>query len=137
MSRQTIYIAITVLVILIAFGIFIYYRGKKNASPPKVKYPQGGDGVPAGWSPTPLVTKLYNTMDGVNVNRFSRDAAWLELANLPTGDMVVSVYDVFNQLHFKEGEGTLTEWINDESVLGWTPAVKNAVLKRLSELNLV
>lgn len=137
MSRQTIYIAIAVLVILIVLGIFIYYRGKKNASPPKVVYPQGGEGVPAGWSPTPLVTKLYNTMSGFNIDKLSRDQTWIELANLPTDDMVVAVYSVFNQLHFKEGEGTLTEWINDESTLGWPSGPKNLALKRLSQLNLV
>lgn len=127
-----------IILAIIIIILVVYFYGKKSATPPKPVYPKGGDDIPVSWSPTPLVEQLYNQMKGANVNRLSRDAAWIELSKLPTNDMVVAVYDVFNQLYYKsEGEGTLTQWIKDESVLGWTSVPKDAALNRLASLNLV
>lgn len=134
MKKTTVYIIIIVVFVLIIIGYLLYNAGKKTR--PKVKYPNGGQGIPAGWSPTPLVEQLFKTMDGMNVNRLSRDAAWMDLSKLPSDDMVVSVYDVFNQLYFKDSQETLTEWIKNESTLGWVSTAKNAALNRLASLNL-
>jgi hypothetical protein len=139
MKVNWIYVAIIGFILFCIVLYFVYRQGKKSAEAPKVTYQYpNGQGLPAGWSPLTLVDKLYNTMNGWFLpNPIDRDNAWLELAKLNTPDMVRNVYDVFNQIHFKEGKGTLTQWINDESILGWPGTAKNAALTTLTSLKLI
>lgn len=132
---RNLYLVITVFVLTVITVLIAYFKGRKDTKPPTVKYPEGKNGIPKGWTPLPLIESLHKTMDGLTVNKLARDQAWLDLSKLATGDMVVAVYDGYNQLYFKDG-GTLTQWINDESVLGWPSLAKDAALNRLKSLNL-
>lgn len=138
MKMNYVYIGIFVFVIFVGIIVFVYFKGKHSAEPPKVHYQNSnGAGLPAGWEPLPLVDQLYNTMKGLLNSPLKRDAAWINLAKLETPDMVRNIYDIFNQIHFSEGNGTLTQWIKDESVLGWPSTAKDAALNALAQLKLI
>lgn len=124
---------------------FISRRIIKNfKKPPKFDLPQGGGGIPVvtytptgqpvQWNPQPLAAELFNVMDGLFTLSGTKDAAWLKLAQLPSNDMVVAVYNEFNSQY---GNGdTLTQWINDEY---WTDVGgdgKSLALQRLSSIGL-
>ncbi len=89
-------------------------------------------GLPQGWSPYPLAAALHNDMEGVNWGVMVEPQSWVTLSGLPTDDMVIAVYEAFNQQYFNEGNGTLTEWIRDEG--GGT--YRKLVLARLTSLQL-
>jgi len=129
---------------IIGGGGLIAYKGIKKLleQPPKVTLPTGGAGLPVTgydpsgnpqiWSPRPLSTELYDTMNGLDWTS-SKEEAWGKLLNLPTNDMVVSVYNDFNSQY--GGGETLTQWINDEYGSIFT-SNKPAVLQRLNQLGL-
>lgn len=127
---------VSILVIL-GIGVVTYFSIKKwlKNRPPKVTYPQGGKGIPLGFDPKPYAEKAYNAMKGVNFSISpQRDSALISIASLPTDDMFVSVYDVFNQMYMGEGEGTLREWIEDEWFISMP--IKNTLKARFDKLNL-
>ncbi len=131
-----VYITIVIVLFLSIAAFFIYRAGKKNATPPKVNYPQGGAGVPQGWDPTAIIDELYDVMSGGFTFSGTKDAAWIKLRDLATPDMVTAVYDGFNQKHFKDGNGTLTQWIRDENYYDYVSGVKASTIARLQQLNL-
>lgn len=136
MKKQTWYIIAIVVVVLIIFSVYFYFQGKRKAEGPKVTYPQGGSGIPAGWSPEPLVARLYDAMSGLFTFTGTKDAAWRELRDLPSDDMVTAVYDVFNQKYYSESQATLTQWIRDENYFDPLTGVKETTIKRLENLRL-
>lgn len=102
---------------------FISRRIVKNfKKPPKFDLPQGGGGIPVvsytptgqpvQWNPQPLAAELFEVMDGIFTLAATKDEVFLKLAQLPTNDMVVAVYNEFNT-QYGNGE-TLTQWIDDE-----------------------
>lgn len=135
-SRTIIYISIAVLVFLIILAWYFYRQGKKNALPPEVKLLEGNSAIPKGWTPVELAEELHRVMDDTFTLSGTKDEAWQKLIDLPTDDMVRSVYNTFNQLYFKENGGTLTQWIDDERYYDYTTKVKQKALKRLASLNL-
>lgn len=125
--------------ILIAIALIFLYgrkRGLETANGPDVTYPDGGDGIPAGWSPEPLAEELHNVMDGLFTGSETKDDTFRKLLVLPTDDMFVAVYDVFNQEHFSEGDGTLKQWINDEVLTSAFTSTVDQLNDRFDELNL-
>lgn len=124
------------MIVLIIGGYLLYHAGKKNATPVEVKYPQGGNGIPAGWNPTPLIEELHDVMSGLFTLSGTKDLTWMKLRDLPTSDMITAVYNGFNQRYFKEDKGTLTQWIRDEKWIDWTSGVKDSTLAKLTSLNL-
>ena len=138
MSNRNLYIILAIVVVVVVAGYLLYRQGKKSAERPKdVEYPNNGTGIPAGWSAEIIADNLHDVMDGLFTLPITKDAAWLKLRDLPTNDMVIAVYNVFNQKYFNKDDGTLTQWIKDESVLGWPSEVKETTLARLATLNLV
>jgi hypothetical protein len=123
---------------------YLIYKGvtKLINRPPVIPLPTGGQGIPVvsydpqgnptTWSPRPLSQELYDSMSGLDWTS-SKEEAWGKLLNLPTNDMVVSVYNDFNQ-QFGGGE-TLTQWIDDEYGSFFT-SNKPGVLQRLRGLGL-
>lgn len=136
MKEKNIYIVIIVVIVLIIGGYLLYRAGKKNATPPQVQYPQGGNGIPPGWSPEPLIEELHDVMDGLFTLSGTKDEAWKKLRDLASPDMITAVYNGFNQRYFKEDKGTLTQWIRDEKWIDWTSGVKDSTLAKLASLNL-
>ncbi len=121
---------------IIALGSWGIYKWSKNR-PPKVTYPDGGQGIPAGWNPEPYATKAHDEMQGLNITiPISRNAILMQIAGLPTNDMFVSVYDVFNQKYMSEGNGTFREWVNAEFFAPGTGNVKDTINNRFDILNL-
>jgi len=110
--------------------------GKKDLKPPKVTYPQGGENIPPNWKAEWLAEDLHDVMDGGSDSEFTKDEKWMQLRDLPTDEMVIAVYDVFNQVYIKEGNGTLTQWIDDEINYDWFSGVKSSTLERLKKLGL-
>jgi len=126
------------------FGIYKLVKYLTKPKPTTYQLPAGGAGIPVvgynqqgqpiQWNPEPLVDELYDVMDGLFTLSGTKDAAWLKLAQLPSNDMVVSVYNRFN---LKYGNGdTLTQWIRDEVWTDIAGTGKNDALNRLQSLGL-
>jgi hypothetical protein len=131
---------IIIIVIVVVVLLVVYFSGrsagKKKGDRPQVDYPQGGEGIPSGWSPEPLARELRDTMSGVFTSAATKEAAWFKLLNLATDDMFVAVYDVFNQLFIGEGDGTLREWINAEYNVLAIGSNRDGLNQRFDRLNL-
>jgi len=127
------------IVIGIIIVIYLIYRYIKNTETgPQVQYPHGGSGIPAGWSPDALATELHDVMDGLFTMPVTKNEVWKKLYNLPTIDMMVAVYNAFGQKYFKEGNGTLTDWIRGEVyyVITMAGGIKEALLAKLVSNNM-
>jgi len=128
---------VSIVIVMAIIGIFAWRINKylKNR-PPSVHYPNGGEGIPAGFDPIPYAKKAHDEMSGISI-LFSpgRDTILTQIALLSTDDMFASVYDVFNQMYMKEGEGTFREWINDESFAPFSP-IPTKLNARFDKLNL-
>lgn len=120
--------------LVVGVGVLAFF-GLRKLFAPSVRPPQirggKGRGIPQGWSPYPLAARLKNDMTGINW-RGLEPRSWIVLIELPTDDMVIAVYEAFNEQYFNEGEGTLTEWIRNE--MGG--ANKQLALTRLTSLQL-
>ena len=131
---------------IILGGGYIAFRSIKKFvnKPAQVTLPQGGSGLPVVgysstgapvyWNPAELSKDLYNAMSGLFTLSGTKDAVWNKLADLPSGDMVTSVYNDFNKNY--GGSDTLTQWIKDEYYYDITGSGKEKALNRLSSLNL-
>lgn len=134
-------IASIVISFLIAL-LVIYFIGRSTGKAKAIKeklnptYPDGGEGIPAGWDPNTLADLLFDKMDGFTINKIGLDALLLQYAGLPTNDMFVAVYSVFNQKHYSEDAGTLREWIESEKYYGFPDIVRPKLYKRMDLLNL-
>lgn len=135
-TKKYLYIGGGVLLLILIIYFIGRRAGKRNAEGPKVNYPKGGEDIPASWSPEPLVKELHNAMDGLFTLSTTKDAAWKKLRDLPTDEMVIATYDVYNQRYFKDGKGTLVQWIDDEYYYDPTTGIKASTLARLRNLNL-
>lgn len=131
---------IIVAAILIIAVMIIYFmgkrRGKTTAEGPAVQYPKGGNAIPAGWDPKPLAKELHQVMDGLFTLSGTKENSFKKLLSLPTDDMFVAVYSVFNQLYFAAGYGTLREWINAEKYTDITSNTIESINERFDQLNL-
>lgn len=107
------------IIIIMVILLVIYFLGKRSGklkvAGPQGKYPHDGDAIPTGWKAEPLREELFNVMDGVFTLASTKDETFQKYLSLPTDDMFVAVYNVFNQKFFNKGKGTLRIWINDES----------------------
>ncbi len=130
---------IIITIIIIVVVLVIWYagkqRGKSTAEGPQAEYPEGGNEIPSNWSPEPIVSELYDVMSGWALTG-TKDSAWIKLRDLPTNEMVIAVYNVFNQKYFGEGYGTLVQWIRDEAYYDYFSGVKEGTLARLQNLGL-
>jgi hypothetical protein len=133
-NRMTVLIA----VLVIAFAIYMYFKGKKDGKTiiPDAPYIHGKAGIPAGFNPNNLADKLYEVMSGLFTVSGHKDAAWNQLLNLATDDMVIAVYNAFNDKYGNKGKGSLTQWIADEYYYDFSTGIKPKVLDRLKKLRL-
>jgi hypothetical protein len=128
-------IAVAVIILIIYF--VGKHNGKVKAEGPKADYPEGGDAIPKGWKPDPLVQELFNVMDGIFTLGITKDETFRKYLSLPTDDMFAAVYNVFNQKYFNKGDGTLREWINDESHAFPFDTTNRMLNERFEKLNMV
>lgn len=133
------YKALLIIAILtIGVMMFIYYKGKKSGAIniPDAPYPDGTQGIPAGFNPNVLADELHSVMSGLFTLSGTKDKTWRKLLDLPTNDMVVAVYNTFNSKYGGLGKGSLTNWINDEYYYDFASGIKTKVLQRLKSLRL-
>lgn len=84
-----------------------------------------------------LARRLHRDMDGPTFG-FQRDAdAWRMLMSMPDR-LFIATYNDFNSLYYKEGEGTLREWVESEVIWWDTQGIggRNQILERMDQLNL-
>lgn len=139
MNNKVIMWTVIIGVIIIALAIFFFGRASKKGGvgskplDPK-DLPNSGSGIPSGWSPTPLVEKLYNAMEGVNWLMTPNGDLFKELATLATDDMVAAVaIDFYNRY-----DERLYAWIQDETAVGLAQRAekwKEVALSRLQNVN--
>lgn len=129
---------IIIAVIALGVAIYIYFKGKKDGKIyiPDAPYINGANAIPAGWNPNILADKLYKAMNDIFVLSGTKDAAWKELLNLSTDDMIIAVYNTFNKKYGTKGKGSLTEWVNDEIYYDYASGVKGKLYDKLKSLRL-
>lgn len=133
-------------VLIVTGGGYLAYHGIKKIikKPPPKNLPQGGNGLPVVsysntgapvfWNPQPLAKGLHDVMAGLFTLSGTKDEQWTKLAELPSDDMVVSVYNYFNK-NYGEGE-TLTAWIKAENWYDIFGSGRDLALNRLQSLQL-
>lgn len=136
-SKIYIYVGIAIFIGIALIAWHYYRKGKKAAGGYQANYPTGGNNIPPSWNPLPLVKELHDVMDSTFTFSGTKDEVWKKVLNLPTDDMIVSVYNVFNQNYSDENNGTLTQWIKDEWNYDFISGVKENLLARLAKLNLI
>lgn len=111
-SNKQFIVTVTIVVLVVVFGFAVWKWGKASNEnrPGRADLPNGGSGVPAGWSPTKSVTTLHNAMDGLGTDE---DAIFGALENL-TRDQLIMVYNEFNAQYAHESNGDLIDWFNSE-----------------------
>lgn len=136
-------IALTIYSIIL---IYIIYRIGKNKGAVKPNtLPNdtdwGGGLTPSeGTNVRAISERLYRDMDNAWVwVGASRDCeAYQQFLGL-SDTLFTAVYNDFNDLYYSKGDGTLKEWISDESfsgTRGCSGDIKDAILKRMDKLNL-
>lgn len=125
-------------VVTIALMAYIYYRGKKagNSVIPDAPYIEGKAGIPAGFNPNILADELHEVMSGLFTMTGTKDAAWSQLCNLQTPDMIIAVYNAFNAKYGRLGKGSLTQWIDAEYYYDFVSGIKEKTLQKLKSLRL-
>lgn len=89
-----------------------------------------------------LSQRLFRDMDSWAVSSGFKDRdcdAYQELVNIPE-KLLVAVYNDFNDLYYEKGDGTLYDWINDESfslTAGCSNQLKETVLRKMEQYNLM
>ncbi len=130
---------IITVVIIIVIGLAIFFwgkkRGKEKAQGPQASYPKGAINIPKDWNAEPLAIELHDVMSGLFTLTGTKDAAWNKLNQLGTDDMVVAVYNAFNQKYYDEKKETLTDWIKKEDYYDYFSGVKDKTLALLARLN--
>jgi hypothetical protein len=131
---------------IVTIVLVIYLNGRAAGrrsvnDPSQIKLPKGsGPNIPVDWSPAPLVEKLYKGLKPW----FGGEALWDALVEYAspqlTNAQFIAVYSGFNQLYYKDGYGTLREWIENEPMWGYfmhSGDPKGAILNRMENLNLL
>ncbi|TKB96850.1 hypothetical protein [Pedobacter cryophilus] len=133
-NKITFWIALVVLCLF----VYIYFKGKADGKTniADAKYIYGSAGIPKGFNPNILADTLHEVMSDLFTLTGTKDKAWNQLVNLQTDDMVIAVYNAFNDKYGAEGEGTLTQWINDEKYYDFSTGVKTKALNKLRSLRL-
>ena len=84
-----------------------------------------------------LAMRLHDDMDGIGIGLLRDSDAWQELMSM-SDSLFVAVNNDFNRLYFKDGKGTMRQWLSDE----WTwvdftgVAGHSDILERMASLNL-
>jgi hypothetical protein len=125
-------------IFLISIMIFIYLKGKKDGKIliPDAPYLFGSEGIPKGFNPNILADKLHEVMSSFFTLTGTKDAAFRQLTELQTNDMVIAVYNAFNNKYGAEAHGSLTQWIDDENYYDFVSGIKAKALNRLRQLRL-
>ena len=128
---------ILAIVLGLAVIIYIYYKGKKAGRVyiPDVDYIKDQKMILANFNPNILADELHRVMCGLFTLAGTKDAAWLKLLNVGTDNMIIAVYNTFNQRYGSEGKGSLTKWIDDETYYDLLTGVKGKLLTKLRSLN--
>lgn len=126
-------------IIVVGIIVYIIYRKGKKAGQtiiPDVPYLQDQPAITANFNPNTLAEELFNAMDGPFTLSGTKDTAWRKLYELGTDNMVIAVYNAFNKKYGDKGNGSLTQWIKDETFYDYLSGMKNKVLTRLQNLRL-
>lgn len=130
---------VSVLIVL-GIGVVTYFSVRKwiKNRPPKVDYPNNGQGIPLGFNAIAYAQRAHDAMKGPSITSAQmlyKDVTLAEIANLQTDDMFVAVYDTFNKMYMNEGQGTFAQWVNDET-FPLISKTKENLNKRFNKLNL-
>ncbi len=96
---------------IIAIGlivIYVIYRWGKNNAANIVDYKHGTDAIPAGWDPNILADEVYQNTDTFFISNITQNKTFYNVANLPTDDMVVAVYNTYNTKYQSKDSQTMT-----------------------------
>lgn len=139
-SKTQIYIAIGVLLTIIAVGVYFYRKGRKTTTTQFTPYD-----LPGNTTNTPqmagasnaeiksIANGLYNEMKGVNF--FGHDMEFYKRALLLSDTDIVKLYNTFNTLYQAESNETLTKWLQSELFSSTFEREGLLLIDRLTKLN--
>lgn len=136
-TKTHMYIAIAVLVLLVALGFYFYKQGTKKVTLQSLpnELPGNPGSVNSGASNDEiklLAEALFNDMDGYNFTGHDYEP-YNKALTLSDTDLV-KLYNTFNTLHQKDSGETLTQWIINEQYNYYN--IPDLVLARFAKLNL-
>jgi hypothetical protein len=133
-NKTAFYIGLALLVI----AIYFYFKGKKDGrlNIKDAPYIHGSEGIPKGFNPNILADEIYTVMNGLFTLTGTKDKTFSKVLGLQTDDMIIAVYNAFNDKYGKEGKGTLTQWVNDEVYYDFTSGIKKQLINKLNSLRL-
>ncbi len=136
-QRKHIYIAIAVLVVLVALGIYFYRQGKKTVTIQDLPedLPGNPGSVNSGSTNDEIKivsSGLYNDMKGFNYAGHNYEP-YNKAATFSDTDLV-KLYNTFNTLYQPDSGETLKQWIENENY--YYADVPNMLLARFAKLNL-
>jgi hypothetical protein len=140
-TKVHIYIAIGILLFLVALGYYFYRQGKKGITIQALPFDQPTNPSTGATQGAPtndnqikvLAGSLYSDMEGFNYGGHDY-APYNEAITLSDTDLV-KLYNVFNTLYQVKSGQTLKQWIESENY--YYADVPNSLLKRFAKLNLI
>lgn len=136
-SKKYIIIAIVVLIILVALGLYFYKQGSKKTT---LQYlpgelpgnPSSGNTVGASNDELKrLANAIYQDIDGYNILGHNNDP--YNSAILLNDTDLIKLYNVYNALYQSENNETLTQALINEKF--WENDVTDSLIARLQKLN--
>lgn len=136
------YIAIAVLVIIVALSFYFYKKGKKTTSiqylPGDLPYGNSGNGSnqTTGASNSEIKSiaqSMFADMDGFNI--WGHDIEPYQRASTLSDTDFVKLYNTFNALYQTESGETLTQWLVNEKF--YNNEVTDSLITRCAKLNLI
>lgn len=139
LSKTHIYIAIAVLVFLVALSIYFYKQGKKTVSLQSLPgelpgNPSSGNVVGASNDEIKNVAQgLYNEMRGPNF--LGHNMEFYKRALLFSDTDIIKLYNAFNAMYQADSQETLTQWLSGELFSSNLENEANVLIARLIKLN--
>lgn len=91
-ANRPVIVLVLVIVALLAIALFVFGRSTVDKIPKPLKLPDGGKGIPDGWSPVPSAQALHGAMSGAGTDEA---LIWSTLSGL-TNDQLTAILNEFN-----------------------------------------
>ena len=121
---------IGIIIVITIVLLYFYNKGKQSSSdnsfwgwmnnwfkdkpaPPPLDLPNGGSGIPAGWSALAVAENLHNLMDGLDLTG-QNEGKIMSILNALTPDQLAAVNNEFNNQYASESGENFMEWLEDD-----------------------
>lgn len=140
-DKRKLIIGTFLFLVFVAILWYAYRQGKKTTTIAKLPTDNVGSGTQSTGVGDAMIsgtaTSLYNDMKGLNLFGYHNEQPYSDAMTYSDTDFV-KLYNIFNTKYQKDSSATLTEWINGESAVPYSPfdTIKTSFVARLGKLNL-